>query len=186
MKYRICLSIFLILVSATVSATAPFGIGLGWTVEELERAGMIAEPVYGYEEYYWVDPLYPVPFFTDYVVKVSDEYGVYSITAYSDDIPCSPAGTEVKAYFIQLESELDQAFGEGDRYWDVGTDSPTFMADLLEEETYFYTEWYPEYGNYIADDIIDAALILYPVDMYTGQIRLEYWADTYWDAEFLF
>ncbi len=184
MRKRVSVLLFLILFISFAFASSPFGITIGMTLDEMENAGMDPYPVYDAEGYYWVYAPDPADVFTDYIVKVSDEYGVYIIQAYTADIVTDDEGTELKDLYLDLEEEMDYAFDYGERYWDVDIDSDDFMSELVWGDLYFYSEWYPEYGNYIADDIIDAALIVIVTDYNLGMIELEYLADTYWDAEF--
>ncbi len=179
------LPVLFLLLTSLAFASSPFGIEIGMTVEEMEQEYMYPEEVPGSPGYYWVYPPYPAEIFIDYIVKVSDTYGVYIVQAYTDDIYTDEDGWDILDVFFALEEEMDYSFGEGERFGTTEWGSDIFMYEMMDEDAYFYTEWYPEYGNYIAEDIIDAALILLVTDLKNwGFIELEYLADTYWDADF--
>ena len=184
MRKGIKVVLFLCLLPSLAFASSPFGITLGMTVEEMESAWMHPERIYEGEGFYWVDPPYPVPFFTMYAVKVDQEHGVYIVQAYSDEILCDSSGSQIKEAYLQLEEEMNAQFGRGERSWDIPMDSGQFLETLLDGAWYFYTEYYEDYGNYIADDIFDASLMLIATSPTSGVIQLEYLSDDYWEAEF--
>lgn len=127
MRRGIRLVLLLCLLPSLACASSPFGITLGMTVEEMESAWMHPERIYEGEGFYWVDPPYPTPFFTQYAVKVDQGYGVYIVQAYSDEILCDSSGSQIKEAYLQLEEEMNAQFGRGSA---IGTSRWTLSSFL--------------------------------------------------------
>lgn len=106
------LFLLLILLSAPILLfSAPFGLSMGMTLDDLAEACDGAEPIHIEDDCYYVFPVKKHPLFKHYVAFVDDDEGLYLIRAVSDDISTNRYGTEIQNTFAEIKERVSKTYG---------------------------------------------------------------------------
>ena len=106
--------LFLILVFSFLSCmlfSAPFGLKMGMTVEEI-AAQCEDEPSYLRDDIYLIKPTKNHPLFKYYVAYVDEKTGLYQIRAISDSVTCNKYGTEIQNAFNTVKDRIAKTYGK--------------------------------------------------------------------------
>ncbi len=168
---RLLLVAIITIVAVSAAFAGPFGIELGWGLQDLENNG-IRYQNYPDEKFAAVLPPFdymPLPYyFVDY-----DADGIYCITAVTDDITTKSDGTELWGMFNGILKDFCAMYGLPnqivDYYADAELKKPAnFMAGLANGAIRIGAFWF-----------IDKYAILLNIvgfeDMQTGAISCEVW-----------
>ena len=142
------LIVLLMMISAMLFA-GPFGMKFGWTLRELEGAGVYAEESIqqGTATSYFVVPNNQHPLLFAYVVFIDNEYGLFKIRAISQPYL---EEYQIRAVFGDLKSQLTTAYGEPVMDWDSIPDdsewqgSENFISSILYGDRLLTAIWLPE------------------------------------------
>lgn len=128
----------------------PFGVEMGWSVEDFERLGIPLEQASTNNNIttYYFTPNNPHPIFTTYLVRIDNQKGVYDITAVSDVIEDSSYGMETKKTYNSVREQISSTYGEPEEIdllmpgsiWDEPGD---WMMALYQKERYLMALWNP-------------------------------------------
>jgi hypothetical protein len=155
------LSLILILCICSVFA-APFGLKMGMTIEEIEKQ-CEEKPEFLKDDMYLVKPIKKHPLFSDYVVYVDEEKGLYQIRAISDSVKCNKYGTEIQNKFNSVKDRISKVYGEPEIIDKVDSNISSLMQrdeywfDTLQDGSRQLTAVWGE-ENKLADDLINIFL----------------------------
>lgn len=175
------LFLLLILLSAQILLfSAPFGLSMGMTLDDLTEACDGAEPIHIEDDCYYVFPVKKHPLFKHYVVFVDDDEGLYLIKAVSDDISTNDYGTEIQNAFSEIKERISKTYGRPSIIDEIESDC-VFKDDRdwvrsLEDGSRMYAAiWESSAKNELKDDLNNVSIYAsaknYPP---TGWIILEY------------
>ena len=123
----------------------PFGIEMGWALEDFEKNGIKTE--FLFDEYnvstYLFIPVNSHPDFKEYVVFIDDTDGVYMIMVMNSEVSTSKYGTEIKSLYKKIKDQISSNYGTPDEtdflhygsIWDEPGD--WMMAIRLGERSLF-------------------------------------------------
>ena len=128
----------------------PFGIEMGWTVEDLKNNGITfttrkkTQNITTYD----VFPKTTHPSFESYSVAIDDVKGVYKINIFGNDIETSIYGTALKEEYEKIKNQISITYGTPKSYdylrsgsiWDEPNE---WMKSLEKEERVLHSFWYP-------------------------------------------
>ncbi len=147
-KASLCIVALLLVCSCAFAG--PFGIEMGWTVLDLEKANIPYEMAKTQNNItiYYVEPTNPHPSFTEYMVRMDTTDGIYDIRAISDDIEDSDFGTKTKAEYLQVKEQVSSTYGTPEEFdflksgsiWDAPED---WMFGLYKGDRYLVSFWDP-------------------------------------------
>lgn len=175
------LFLLLIFLSAQILLfSAPFGLSMGMTLDDLTEACDGAEPIHIEDDCYYVFPVKKHPLFKHYVVFVDDDKGLYCIKAVSDDISTNRYGTEIQNAFSEIKERISKTYGrpriideiESDCVFNYDRD---WVRSLAEGSRMYAAIWESSAKNELKDDLTEVSIYAsaknYPP---TGWIILEY------------
>ncbi|HKM07178.1 MAG TPA: hypothetical protein VJ869_09320 [Sphaerochaeta sp.] len=128
----------------------PFGIEMGWTVEDLKNNGITfttrkkTQNITTYD----VFPKTTHPSFESYSVAIDDVKGVYKINIFGNDIETSIYGIALKEEYEKIKNQISITYGTPKSYdylrsgsiWDEPNE---WMKSLEKEERVLHSFWYP-------------------------------------------
>ena len=175
------LFLLLILLSAPILLfSAPFGLSMGMTLDDLTEACDGAEPKHMGDDCYYVFPVKKHPLFKRYVAFVDSDKGLYLIRAVSDDISTNRYGTEIQNAFSEIKERVSKTYGrpriideiESDSLY---TDDRDWVRSLEDGSRMYAAIWESSAKNELKDDLTEVSIYAsaknYPQ---TGWIILEY------------
>lgn len=175
------LFLLLILLSAPILLfSAPFGLSMGMTLDDLAETCDGAEPIHIEDDCYYVFPVKKHPLFKHYVAFVDDDEGLYLIRAVSDDISTNRYGTEIQNTFAEIKERVSKTYGRP-RIIDeiesdcVFKDAEYWVYSLADGARAYAAIWESSAKNELKDDLTEVSIYAsaknYPQ---TGWIILEY------------
>lgn len=141
----------------------PFGIEMGWTVEDLKNNGITfttrkkTQNITTYD----VFPKTTHPSFESYSVAIDDVKGVYKINIFGNDIETSIYGIALKEEYEKIKNQISITYGNPKSYdylrsgsiWDEPNE---WMKSLEKEERVLHSFWYPEPKETIESIFLEA------------------------------
>ena len=141
----------------------PFGIEMGWTVEDLKNNGITfttrkkTQNITTYD----VFPKTTHPSFESYSVAIDDVKGVYKINIFGNDIETSIYGIALKEEYEKIKNQISITYGTPKSYdylrsgsiWDEPNE---WMKSLEKEERVLHSFWYPEPKETIESIFLEA------------------------------
>ena len=115
MKKSLLICLFAVLVLNNAFA-GPFGLEMGWNIDQVQESGAIILDSHDFNDgttAYSINPPKRHSLFSSYIVLISDKYGLYQISAESDDIYTSRNGYQIKSEFYSVYNQLVKSYGEG-------------------------------------------------------------------------
>lgn len=134
-----------LLLSCTVLHAGPFGLEMGWTIEECTDAGCLMMDTFSCI----VDcrPPRPNTVFDSYQICIDEEFGVCRISAVSDAYESATYGYYVQYYFETVRDQLTAKYGEPRIFDHVHPTEPTdsdpqnWMRTLHEKKRVLFASW---------------------------------------------
>lgn len=145
------LLMLVLLIGVSISLFAgPFGLEMGWKLEDLEKNGIEYE-LYKQDyniSIYDVFPEREHPDFEEYVVKIDTEEGIFQISTLRKDISTSSYGTALKNKYETVRDQISRTYGEPkeidflipDSIWN---EPEYWMMALKSEERVLASFWQP-------------------------------------------
>lgn len=175
------LFLLLILLSAPILLfSAPFGLSMGMTLDDLTEACDGADPEHIEDDCYYVFPVKKHPLFKRYVAFVDSDKGLYCIRAVSDDISTNRYGTEIQNAFSEIKERVSKTYGrpriideiESDSLY---TDDRDWVRSLEDGSRMYAAIWESSAKNELKDDLTEVSIYASAEDyLQTGWIILEY------------
>lgn len=91
--------------------TAPFGLKMGMTIDEIS-AQCEEDPSFMKDDVYLIKPKKSHPLFSYYAVYVNQKVGLYQIRAISDSVTCNKYGTEIQNAFNSVKDRIAKTYGK--------------------------------------------------------------------------
>jgi hypothetical protein len=149
------LLVIVLILGVSISLFAgPFGIEMGWTLEDLDKNGIKYEL---YKENYNVStydvfPKTPHADFPEYIVRIDTQKGIYEIIAFGKDISAPSYGTALKEAYKKVRDQVSRTYGipkefdylKNDSIWDEPGD---WMTALKVEDRTLVSYWFPTTDN---------------------------------------
>lgn len=175
------LFLLLILLSAPILLfSAPFGLSMGMTLDDLTEACDGAGPEHIEDDCYYVFPVKKHPLFKHYLAFVDDDKGLYCIKAVSDDISTNDYGTEIQNAFSEIKERISKTYGHPRMIDEIASDTlwkddKYWLRALAEGSRTYAAIWESSSKNELKDDLTEVSIYAsaenYPQ---TGWIILEY------------
>src|SRR5690554_3900989 len=162
----------------------PFGFYKGMTLDDIPfRKEIISDG----SAYLFFDAPKPHPLFSGYIVRISEKFGLSSVTVVSGDIETNSYGHSVEARFYDLQDRLSKVYGkcdladylEEDSIWDEPRD---WMTALECGERTLMAVWDADSGSTLKDDIFQIVLEASADDENVGNVNLTYRFDNHNEA----
>ena len=152
---------------------------MGMSISQVKEACNGRDPVKIQDDRYFVIPQKPHPYFTKYVVWISQSEGLYYIKAIGADISTSVYGTALRSKFDDISSSLLKTYGASENYdflmpnsiWDEPND---WMRGLQKDERTLASVWTREKQSSLPESIQSISLSANATDTETGYLVLEY------------
>jgi hypothetical protein len=155
MKNLFVIMIAVLFFITSVAFAGPFGLEMGMTLDQVENITGQAPELLA-DDLYTVNPPNKGEGFESYVVQISPEYGIVSITAKSIVIPTERSGVDLHVAFSGLCSFVGKTYGqcEADSLPYNHGDEPNDMMIGLSIKTRNLTAiWNEDNGSTLPDDI---------------------------------
>lgn len=152
-KASLCIAALLLVCSCAFAG--PFGIEMGWTLDQCKKAGarMIGDSYVenGVTSFFFTPPKMHSSF-DEYIIRIDDVYGVYDIAAYSGTIDTAGSGSQIKSKFVTIRDQIAKTYGEPLMldYLDKGSiwDEPQYwMMGLVKGERHYSAMWFGKEGD---------------------------------------
>lgn len=124
--------LFLTVISAF---SAPFGLDMGMTLEEVENVCK-EPPEYIADDRYYIQPEKSHPLFEGYIAWISETEGLYYIKGISRQISSTGYGTEVKQEFSKILAPLERKYGKFKKIDKLSKNVPSYKN---EEENWLWS-----------------------------------------------
>lgn len=175
------LFLLLILLSAPILLfSAPFGLSMGMTLDDLTEACDGADLEHIEDDCYYVFPVKKHPLFKHYLAFVDDDEGLYLIRAVSDEISTNDYGTEIQNAFSEIKEHISKTYGRPRMIDEIASDTlwkddKYWLRALAEGSRAYAAIWESSAKNELKDDLNNVSIYAsaknYPQ---TGWITLEY------------
>lgn len=178
MKKHFIIGLSILFVCTNIYA-GPFGLEMGMSLKSVKEACNGRDPVKIDDGTYFIIPQKPHPYFTKYIVWISESEGLHYIKAIGADISTSVYGTALRTKFEDICSSLIKIYGNGDSIdflmsksiWDESND---WMRALQKDERTLAYVWDRKYQSTLPDSIQTVFLNANATDTETGYLILEY------------
>ncbi|MDY0287354.1 MAG: hypothetical protein RBR15_00855 [Sphaerochaeta sp.] len=174
-KVIVCIAVLMVIANGLFAG--PFGVEMGWTVEDFKKNGIRIQFTEQSQDItrYEVFPKSTHPRFESYHVRIDEVKGVFQISAFGEDIETSIYGTALKNAYADVKKQIASVYKAPEEYdylrsgsiWDEPED---WMISLEKEERYLISFWSPETQGNIETIILEAVAI----DSNTGYLYLRY------------
>lgn len=173
--------LLLLLLSAPILLfSAPFGLSMGMTLDDLTEACDGAAPEHIEDDCYYVFPVKKHPLFKHYLAFVDDDKGLYCIKAVSDDISTNRYGTEIQNAFSEIKERISKTYGRPRMIDEITsdtlyTDDRDWVYSLADGARAYAAIWEASAKNELKDDLNNVSIYASAKDYpQTGWIILEY------------
>ena len=135
----------ILLLCCVVLFAGPFGLEMGWTIDEVKSNG--AEVFFNQGDVYIIKPPKVHNSFDIYFVEVSPDFGVYRISAMAENIETSSNGDKLLSEYNKIKDHLSMSYGEPDivinrlDYGSIWDEPQDFMMSLVLDERVVLANW---------------------------------------------
>ncbi|MBP3710395.1 MAG: hypothetical protein J6I73_08360 [Treponema sp.] len=129
------LFVFIFGIISALTFAAPFGLKMGMTIEEIEKA-CEEEPSFLEDGIYLIKPIKSHPLFKYYAAYVNEKTGLYQIRAMSATIATNKYGTELQNAFTNVKDRIAKTYGKPKINNKIDSSLSSYYQ---KDENWFYT-----------------------------------------------
>jgi hypothetical protein len=126
--------------------------------------------------------------FETYILEIPEKTGLAWVKAVGKALDTNSFGTQIISAFDAMEAKLANTYGRYERHdfllpgsiWDEAQD---WTNSLLRKERILISEWAPQHGSQLVDQLSSVALIASAEDASSGYIAIEYTFENHAAAE---